>query len=362
MPKKNISSWELAALMQELKFLVRGKISQIYHQENEEILLQLHVPGKGKQLLKIVPGKWLCLTSEKEETPTRPSSFCMQLRKYISNAFIKDFSQKDAERVVVFELEKEETYFLIIELFSKGNVVLTDKDWVIITALERQIWKDRVVKPYEKYLFPAGGVNWKTITEREMKQILGKSEKKNVATALATEIGLGGVYAEEVCSRAGIDKNGLPGEMTTEEIKKITKTIHSCLELIEKPKGYIYDDDSTPLPLSGKKENNITSTYNEAISALNPYQKKSPYEQKIQALHRMTESQEEAIKELQQKIEVNTAKGNKIYEHYTALQRLLAIVKEMRKTKEWGEVATELKREKKIKSVDLKNKKIVMEL
>ena len=87
--------------------------------------------------------------------------------------------------------------------------------------------------------------------------ILGKSEKKNVATALATEIGLGGVYAEEVCSRAGIDKNGLPGEMTTEEIKKITKTIHSCLELIEKPKGYIYDDDSN-LFLSAERKK-ITS-------------------------------------------------------------------------------------------------------
>src|SRR3989344_6182134 len=215
MPKKNISSWELAALMQELKFLVRGKISQIYHQENEEILLQLHVPGKGKQLLKLVPGKWLCLEQEKEETPIKPSSFCMQLRKYLSNAFIKNFSQKDAERIVVLELEKEETYYLIIELFSKGNVVLADKDHVIITALERQIWKDRMVKPHEKYVYPASSVNWKTLTEKEVGPILGRSEKKNVATALATEIGLGGVYAEEVCVRAEIDKNRLPKEVKT---------------------------------------------------------------------------------------------------------------------------------------------------
>ncbi len=362
MPKKNISSLELAALIQELQFIIKGKISQIYHQENEEILLQLHVPRLGKQLLKIIPGKWLCLMPEKEETPLRPSGFCMQLRKYISNAFIKAFYQKDAERVVIFELERGEEFYLIIELFSKGNVVLADKNWQIITALERQIWKDRVIKPQERYIFPAGGINWKNLQEKVLETILKKSEKKNLATSLATEIGMGGVYAEEICARAGIDKNRLPRELTGEETKKIIKVINSFLELIKNARGFVYDEDVTPLPLTAKKEKNIFPTYNEAISQINPFVKKSPYEQKINSLQRMLESQESAIQSLQQKIEENTEKGNKIYEHYAALKKLLEIVKELRKTKDWKEVAEELKKEKRIKKIDLKEKKIVVEL
>ena len=112
MPKKAISSLELAALVNELQFLVQGKISQIYHQEKKEMLLQLHARGRGKELLKIISGKWLCLTGMKL-VPLRPSGFCMQLRKYINNAVIKDIYQKDAERIVVFELEKEKRYSLI---------------------------------------------------------------------------------------------------------------------------------------------------------------------------------------------------------------------------------------------------------
>ncbi len=131
--KKGISSLELAALVNELQFLVKGKVTQIYHQEKKEVLLQLHAPGKGKSLLKIIPGKFLCLTNEKHP-PIRPTGFCMNLRKYLGNAFIKKIYQQDAERIVVFEFDKKGVYYLVVELFSKGNIVLCDDDWSIISV------------------------------------------------------------------------------------------------------------------------------------------------------------------------------------------------------------------------------------
>ena len=209
--KKNISSVELAALIKELQFVERGKVSQIYHQDKKELLLQLHAIGQGKQLLKIVPGKFLCLTHEKHP-PLRPTGFCMQLRKYISNASIKKLYQQGSERIVVFELEKKEKFYLIIELFSKGNIILTDKNFVIIGTLERQIWKDRSVVAKEKYVFPTPGVDWKKLTSVELGKVLKKSDKKNLATSLATKVGLGGVFAEEVCARSGVDGKLLPYE------------------------------------------------------------------------------------------------------------------------------------------------------
>ncbi len=362
MVKKSISSLELAALLQELQFLKKSKLTQIYHQEEQELLFQFHVPNKGKQLVKIVPGKFLCSIPIKEETPLKPSSFCMQLRKYLSNAFVKDVWQKDAERIVVFNLEKEEKFTLIIELFSKGNIVLVDDKGEIITVLERQIWKDRMVKPGEKYLFPATGVNWKTITEKELGEMVGKSEKRNLATALATEIGLGGSYAEETCTRAGVDKEIKPNALSKDEVKMVCNAIHSFIKLIEQPKGYFYGEEITPFPLMGRTELKVVESYNEAIATLNPYQKKSPYEQKIKTLLRMVEAQDEAIQKQQENIVLNTRKGEVVYENYAPLQKLLVIVKDLRKTTDWNNIAVELKKEKKIKSVDLKNKKIVVEL
>jgi len=361
MPKKNISSFELTALINELQFLVKGKIPHLYHQEGQELLLQFHVPNKGKHLLKIIPGKWLCLTQLKESS-VRPSGFSMLLRKYLDNAFVKSITQKDSERIVIFELEKKEKFILIIELFSKGNIVLTDENLIIIGVLEKQEWKDRSVKPGEKYIFPANAVSWKTVAEKEFVGVVMKSDKKNLATTLATDIGLGGVYAEEVCTRAGIDKNKLPTEVSTPDCKKLYSSLQQMIALLEKSKGYVYTEQITPFPLTNNAPLKETPTYNEAIDALIPFAKSSPYEKKIKSMEYMINEQQEAIIKQEELIIQNTKKGELIYEKYQPLAKLLEIVSEMRKTKKWDEIAIELKKEKKIQRVDLKTKKIVVEL
>src|SRR3989344_663006 len=304
MPKKSISSLELTALVNELQFLVQSKLSQIYHQDEKELLLQFHVTGTGKELLKIIAGKLLCLTSNKD-APIKPSAFCMQLRKYIEGAFLESLYQKDAERVVVFELEKKDRYYFIVELFSKGNVILTDKNYQIIGVLEEQIWKDRAVKPKEKYIFPLAGHNWKTITPKELKEVFEKSEKRNTATTLATEVGLGGIYAEEVCLLNEIDKDKSPKTVTSEEAQKVVKTIHNLLHLVESPGGYIYEEEITPFPLQGQKVVQETKTYSEAIDGLNPFQIVSPYVQKIKSLEKNISDQQETMRKHEVGVELN---------------------------------------------------------
>ncbi|MDP3990090.1 MAG: NFACT family protein [archaeon] len=361
MQKKNISSLELAAIVNELQFLVKGKISQIYHQEKTELLLQLHAIGKGKQYLKIVPGKFLSLTTEKD-APLRPTGFCMLLRKYLSNAFIKSITQKDSERILVFEFDKKETFYLIIELFSKGNIVLTNKDLMIIGSLDRQIWKDRIVRAKEEYVFPTPGVNWKEIGEKKLQEILRTSDKKNLAVALATELGLGGVYAEEVCKLNGLDKSMEPSQVSTKEISGILNTLKEFLQKIKQPAGYIYEDNITPFALKDQQEIEKIGMYSEALDRIKPFLRESPYEQKIKSLNKTIATQEAAIKEQEQKIEDNSQKGELIYEKYTPLQKLLDIVKELKKENGWQEIEKELKKEKKIQSVNLIKKSVVIEL
>lgn len=361
MPKKSISSVELAALVNELQFLIHGKVSQIYHQENEEFVLQLHAPGRGKQLLKIVPGKFLCLTDTKD-VPLRPSGFCMQLRKYLSHASIKDMYQQESERIIVFELEKLTTFFLIAELFSKGNIILTDKDYMIITVLDRQIWKDRTVKPGEKYLFPTPGINWKKLTEDKLFTVLHDSDKKNLATTLATEMGLGGVYAEELCKRSSVDKDLLPTEVSSNMAKALLEELKKMIKQIKKPQGFIYAEQITPFPLKNELPLHKTKTYNKAISTLNPFNIVSPYDKRIKSLERTITEQQQAIHELETKINLSKQKGELIYDRYTPIKTLLNIVKELRKSKDWNEIALELRKEKKIKAIDLKQKKIIIDL
>ena len=361
MPKKTLASLELTAIVNELQYFVRGKITQLYNQDNQEFIFQLHVQNKGKQLLKIIPGKLLCLTQNKNP-PLKPSGFCMQLRKYLDNATINKLYQKDAERVVVFELEKKEKFFLIIELFSKGNIILTDQEYTIIGALEQQLWKDRKVEVHSKYQFPASEHNWKDLSSQKLFTIIKHSNKKNLATTLATELGLGGLYAEELCLLAGVDKNKASTEITKKEAASLTKTLQKIQQQLLQPQGFIYAEQITPFALQNIPALATKTTYNEAIDTLNPFQKASPYQKKIAALQTMVEKQQESIQKQQKSIELNTKKGELIYQQYTPLQKLREIVTELKKNHDWQAIAAELKKEKKIKSIDLKEKKILIDL
>jgi len=370
MVKKNISSLDLAAIVNELQFLVEGRVTKIYNPDKKEFVFQIHARGKGKQLLRIFPGMFLNLTNTKEST-LRPSGLCLQLRKYLSNAFLREIYQKDSERIIVFifeakdpnEKERVITKFnLIIELFSKGNLILTDKNWKIITSSTMQVWESRTVKAREPYKFPPACFNWKKATQKEIQNIVKNSDKKNLATCLATELGFGGLYAEELCKINKIDPKKQISEVTDEDVKLIFKGIKILLKQIQEPIGLIYEKNVAPLELVEQKPIKKLKSFNEALNTLNPLEKESPYENKIRSIKKIISSQEEAIKELEGKIELNTKKGELIYEKYPPLQKLLDVVKELKKSKEWKDIEKDLKKEKKIKKVDLKNKKIIIDL
>ena len=325
------------------------------------MLIQVHISQLGKVFLRIVSGKLLCFT-QKKEVPQQPSSFCLQLRKHLDHATILDAYQKDAERIVVLELEKQQKFLLIFELFSKGNIILTDEQFQIIGVLEQQSWKDRTVKVRERYQFPASGRNWKIVSQEELGEMLQQSNKKNLATALATELGLGGVYAEEVCLRAGVSKDLLPAEVSKEETAALLASLRQLLFLLKNPKGYVYAEGITPFMLTGKSYVDEKNTFSEAVDTMVMQEKVSPYQKKINSLQAMIEQQEQSILGLGEEIEEETKKANKMYEHYQPIQQLLQIVTEMRQEKDWTEIGEELKKESRITKVDLKNKKIVLEL
>lgn len=357
--KKSLNSLELAALVNEFQPLTHSKISQIYQTEKELFFFQLHTKT-GKQFLRIVPGKFLNLTKIKKTTP-KPSSLCMQLRKHLNNSLITKIEQKDSERIIIFEIESKEKLFLIIELFAPGNLILTKNDHQIIACLHQQKFRDRFIRPKEKYQFPPSTLNWKTLTESKLKEILKKSQKKNLATSIATEIGLGGLYAEEICKLNDINKDKLPKETETKEISLITKTLKNFLKQIEKPAAYIYSEQITPFPLKDKTATKKTKTYNEAIDTLIPFAVVSPYQKKIKAINSTIQKQEEAIKKQEKNIETCTKKAESIYQHYQPIKKLLNIVKELKKTKNWEEIKKELKKEKKIKKINLKEKKVIVD-
>jgi predicted ribosome quality control (RQC) complex YloA/Tae2 family protein len=178
------------------------------------------------------------------------------------------------------------------------------------------------------------------------------------------DVGLGGTYAEEICARAGIDKKTSPNELAAGDVDRIHKELVRLVKELRHPKGFVYDDIISPVPLKSIAEGprKRFSTYNEALDLIQPLENVSPYQKKMKQLQHIIELQEETVKKLNDDIEESTKKAELIYNNYQKLEKLLEIVTRLRKEKGWEAVREELKKEKKIVGVDLKNKKIIIEL
>lgn len=367
--KSQISSIDLHYLINELQFLVGGKIDKIYHPLKEELLIQFHVTGKGKQLLRIISGKFIFLSVNKENYDT-PSGFCMFLRKKLNNARLREIIQEGSERMtrLVFET-KEGTFNLYVELFGKGNIILTDKENKIINALQQQKWTDRTIMKDEIYKFPKKDFNLFNIKEKDFNKIL--EPDKEVVLKLAKDIGLGGIYAEEICIRAGIDKknkklNDKEKESILKEFKKIINSKIGAVIYYKKDniKDIVPFEISTYKELEKKEFDSFNAAFDEffvkELATKTEFQSK--HQSEINKTAKIVEQQKAQIKSLEKKAEDNNKKGEIIYEKYQLVDEILKEINKARKTLSFDEIKKKLKDHKIIKDVDGKNKKVSVEL
>ena len=360
--KTNFTSLELHYIVDELQPLVDGKVDNVYNPEKDEFILQIHVPNKGKQMIRIISGKVLYLASGKKPGE-EPSGFCMFLRKYLGNSRIRSISQIGSERIVEFVFEKEDEKRLIVEFFGKGNVLLCDKNYTVLSALIYHKWKDREIMAKSKYDYPKMSINFFDFKPNELVELLKRSEK-SLVKCLATELGLGGPYSEEVCLTSGLDKGNNPSELGDKEIKDITKSVKAIIGKKIKPLIlYEGNDARDVVPFSlgiydGLNEKEF-STYNEAIDhyfihEFKEEKKKTSQEKEIEKLNRIIESQHESIAELETKETEERKKADLIYQNYGLLNNVIGEIKKAREKYDWKEIETRLKGHKLIKSVNAK--------
>lgn len=217
--------------------------------------------GKGKTYIRIILGKVMYIVPEKRPA-AKLSGFCGFLRKHLDQARISSIEQPVGERIVCISCAaKEGSLMLVIELFGKGNIMLL-KESIIMGCAEEQQWKDRVVKHGEKYVFAK---------REQFSGALKNLSAETLVKGLAVDAGLGGIYAEEICSRTKINKNTLTKAITTEEQKKLVAAWNELHK--ESILGYcIYRDktliDVVPVRLQCYEgfETKEFQTYSEALA------------------------------------------------------------------------------------------------
>ncbi|HEX59420.1 MAG TPA: fibronectin-binding domain-containing protein [Methanomicrobia archaeon] len=354
--KQGMSSADVAAVVGELQWLKGAKIEKVYQHSPTEIRLRLRHREKGSLDLIIEAGRRIHLTKYPKPSPKFPSNFAMFLRKHIGGGRISAIRQHDFDRVVLIDVEtwidgERRTLTLVAELLPRGNVVLLDEDGRILLPLKTVEFSARALKRGEHYEFPPPKPSPLNIDEKTLKEIF-KASKKDVVRTLATQLNLGGLFAEEICLRAGVEKDEVAASLDDEQVRKL----HAAIKELFSPlfRGELKPhivlaaadgaeatdaapekkyDDVLPFELKiYERRNRIAfDSFNEAldeffttttVEAVREELEELKNE-KLEKYRRILKEQEQALEKLEEKEATCVKKAEALYTHYAEVEAAL---------------------------------------
>ncbi|MFH1240686.1 MAG: NFACT family protein [Candidatus Diapherotrites archaeon] len=374
-----ITNLTLRYLVEEIKLLAENShINKIQTLPNQWLKIKVHTKEGTKDL--IASPTVIYFTQYSIPAKMHSSGFSAFLKKHLFNRRILKIEQKGFDRVVVFEFEQN---YLIFELFAKGNIILTDKNYEILMAFRKESWKDRELQKGETYKFPASkGMNPEEISFDEFKEIA--KDGFGIAATLIKQINIAPFYAELICDELKIDKKENFPLLKTPELKKVYSAIQKYYVPKEftHAKAFILENENHKLllPANIAFPENVTKTADsktfESVSlALDTLLSKDiqgiqerdatkKSEKGISALEFSHNQQIEAIDNTNQKIADSRRKAEIIYENYQKVDEVISKINELavKKIPE-KEIQKEIiSKYHFVKSIDMKNKKAVLTL
>jgi predicted ribosome quality control (RQC) complex YloA/Tae2 family protein len=177
--KTRYSGLDLACQINELQSMVGMRINRIYDIDKKTYLIKFQ-RTEEKAILLIESGSRIHSTNSVWPKSDAPSGFTMKLRKHLKNKRLEEIYQLGADRVAVLQFGiNEVAHYLILELYDRGNIVLTDHEFVILGVLRPRIGDEKnTVIVRETY---DGLVNKEQITaDAALKKELSNEEVTNL--------------------------------------------------------------------------------------------------------------------------------------------------------------------------------------
>jgi len=387
MPKKDFTSFDIAAAAKELQPTVaNSRVNNIYQFGEKTLIFKLHKTDRPPIRLVIEAGRRLHLTTYAEESPTEPPPFCMTIRKYLRDSWLRSTTQYEFERIVTLSFEtKTGMLNLVVELFGDGNMILTNEKGTIIQAMHFKHMRDRDIQRNQTLVYPpAIGKNPFRVTLPELDEGLREADTVEVVRMLARFLGVGGVYSEELLLRANVDKTKKCNTLTEEDISALFGALQSLLSaavvakfepsiILDTQSGFV---DAVPFRLERYEGYNAQAypTFNAALDEF--YLRVTAAEraastievdklkQETARLKRIVADQEKSIVEDEKKTERDKQIGDTIYAHFQELQTFQEqLLKANQQGYDWKAIAAQVMAAKKagkspmsyVESFDSKN-------
>jgi len=315
-----LSNFEVYALVKELKALEGAYVNNF--QQIDKGIFKMRIGG---ETLIVWPPETVHITNYSYQAMP-PSSLVMHVKKQVKGKRIEHIEQYKFDRVIVFSLSNG--FKIVVEMFSRGNIILVGPDGKTDWAMRYETWSDRVIKPKKPYNYPmTTRLNPITMTFDEFDKIF---TQKDIIRSLVKGINMSPAYLEEVCARAGIDKNASDCDRKI-LFEKIKEFLNSEMQpgIQGKP---------VPIKLITRKEPFVPKdSFNQALDEF--YFLPERKEAHDRTLEHILNEQKSALENMKEEMERSKKIGDKIYEHMNELQLLFEKINEMRKEgMEWDRI------------------------
>jgi len=297
------------------------------------------------------------------------------LRNRISGATLAGVEQFEFDRILEFRFEREDRNTAIVaELFGDGNVAVLDANREVVDCLDVVRLQSRTVAPGSAYEFPASRVNPLALSEEGFRARMEESDTDLVRT-LATQLNLGGLYAEELCTRAGVEKTRAIDAATEEAYAALFDAVAGLREDLDAgefdPRVYYEVDDgtdeddrrpvdATPFPLEEREREGLAGephdTFNDALDvyfheleraesegAAGGEPDRPDFTAEIAKRERIIDQQAGAIERFEEQAEAEREKAEALYANYDLVDDILGTVREAREAGHgWTEIEERL--------------------
>ena len=372
--KRELTSVDLAALERELGGYEGAKLDKAYLYEDDLLRLKMRDFDRGRVELLIEVGEnkraHVVDADHVPDAPVLPPNFAMMLRNRISWGELADVRQFEFDRILEFEFDRPDASTTIVaELFGDGNVAVLDEHGEVVDCLETVRLKSRTVAPGTQYEFPSARFNPLTVDYETFRERMAQSDADVVRT-LATQLNFGGLYGEELCTRAGIPYNQAIEETDESEFERLYEVITELKKRLRSgdldPRVYYEHEevdgeeierrvDVTPIPLEeyADLEARAFETFTEALDEyfyeverettaeeiVDAGADRPDFESEIEKYERIIQQQQGAIEDFEADAEAEREKAELLYARYDLVDEILSTIQGARaEDTPWDEI------------------------
>ncbi|MES3517728.1 MAG: ribosome rescue protein RqcH [Natronomonas sp.] len=353
-PKRELSSVDLAALLVELREYEGMVLDKAYLYPDDMLRLKCRDFDRGRVelLIEIRDPKRVHISNPERvpDAPERPPNFAKMIRNRMAGGTFVGVEQYGFDRILTFEFERDDaTTLLVVELFGDGNVAVCNEDREVIGCLDTVRLRSRTVAAGSQYGYPDFRFDPFDADFEAFRAKMAESDTDLVRT-LATQLNFGGLYGEELCRRAGVEKTLDIEAATDDHYEAIFGAIERLWTPIQEGNldPRLYEDDgsvvdATPIPLEEHEAAGLSATDVETFNgALDIYfdrleadetdstTDRPDFEAEIAKHERIIEQQEGAIENFEKQAAAERRKAELLYANYDLVDEIITTVQRAR--------------------------------